>query len=289
MKPNETAIFCDLDGTLFDHTGAVSIENRRAIFNYIRAGGLFAIATGRCPDNMYEFLEGVAINAPSVVLNGAGVYDGEQKRFLYTQFADREAIAAVLRHCRARHPSFDLQVYTPAHILYVSPEETVNRPFWELHRTSCFVSIEDAEREMWFKALLFGDRGELNEVESFLTAAGLSDRFDRVYATTDIVPGSEYLELLPKGVDKGTALHVCRTLDCYRGRTLIGVGDYNNDIGLLREADIAACPANANDAIKAIADVMLPSNDDHAIAALIGRLERIAPRTNISTHKEERA
>ena len=272
MQPNETAIFCDLDGTLFDHTGAVSVENRRAILRYIEEGGLFAIATGRCPDNMYEFLDGVAINAPCIVLNGAGVYDGEQKRFLYTHFADREAIAAVLRHCRAQHPSFDLQVYTPAHILYVSPEETVNRQFWELHRTSCFVSIEEAEREMWFKSLLFGNRAELKEVESFIAEAGLSDRFDRVYATTDIVPGSEYLELLPKGVDKGTALHVCRGLDCYRDRTLIGVGDYNNDIGLLREADIAACPANANDAIKAIADVMLPSNDDHAIAALIDRL-----------------
>ncbi len=277
MQPNETAIFCDLDGTLFDHTGAVSKKNRDAIRRYIEAGGLFAIATGRCPDNMYEFLDGVAINAPCIVLNGAGVYDGEQKRFLDTQFADREAIAAVLRYCRARHPSLDLQIYTEAHILYASPEETVNRPFWELHRTSLFVSIEEAEKTPWFKALLFGARDALKDVEAFIAAQGLSDRFDRVYATTDIVPGSEYLELLPRGVNKGTALHVCRGLDRYRNRTLIAVGDYNNDIELLNEADIAACPRNANDAVKAISDVQLPSNDEHAIAALIARLPHLPP------------
>lgn len=279
VKANETAIFCDLDGTLFDHTGAVSERNRSAIRRYVEAGGLFAIATGRCPDNMYEFLEGVAINAPSVVLNGAGVWDGEQNRYLYTRFADREAIARVLRYCRERHPLLDLQIYTPEHILYVSPEETVNRPFWELHRTSCFVSIEEAERSAWFKALVFGDRETLRDVEAFLLAQNLADRFDRVYATTDIVPGSEYLELLPKGANKGTALHACRALDCYKNRTLIGVGDYNNDVELLIEADIAACPANANDAVQRISDVHLPSNNDHAIAALIDRLAELEPKS----------
>lgn len=272
MRANETAIFCDLDGTLFDHTGAVSEQNRNAILRYTEAGGLFAIATGRCPDNMLEFLDGVAFNAPSIVLNGAGVYDNAAKRFLYTEFADREAIAAVLRYCREHHPSLDLQIYTEASILYVSPEETVNRPFWELHRTSRFITIEEAEKAPWFKSLLFGEREALRDAEAFIAANGLADRFDRVYATTDIVPGSEYLELLPKNVNKGTALHVCRGLDCYCGRTLIAVGDYNNDIELLTEADIAASPANANDAIRAITDVFLPSNDDHAIATLIDRL-----------------
>ena len=275
MKPIETAIFCDLDGTLFDSTGAVSAENRDAIVRYTRAGGLFAIATGRCPDNMLCFLEGVAFNAPCIVLNGAGVWDRSTDRFLYTQFADREAIAQVLFECRAHHPSFDLQVYTERDILYVSPEETVNRPFWELHRSSHFVSIEDAMQAPWFKSLLFGNRDELHEIESFLLEKGLADRFDRVYATTDIVPDQEYLDLLPKGVNKGTALKVCRGLYCYRGRTLIGVGDYNNDLELLEEADIAASPANANAAIKAVTDVHLPSNNEHAIAALIDRLADI--------------
>ena len=272
MQPGKTAVFCDLDGTLFDSTGAVSAENRDAIVRYTRAGGMFAIATGRCPDNMLCFLDGVAFNAPSIVLNGAGIFDRGTNRFLYTHFADRDAIAEVLRYCRARHPSLDLQVYTERDILYVSPEETVNRPFWELHRTSRFISIEEAEQAPWFKSLLFGDPAALADVNAFIDAAGLSGRFDRVFASTDIVPGVEYLELLPKDVNKGSALRVCRTLDCYRGRTLIAVGDYNNDLELLQEADVAASPANANDAIKAITDVFLPSNNENAVAALLDRI-----------------
>ena len=276
MKPQETAIFSDLDGTLFDHTGAVSDRTKEAIVRYTQAGGLFAIATGRCPGNMLEYLDGVAFNAPSIVLNGAGVYDNAQKRYLYTEFADRAAISAVLRYCRERHPAMNLQVYTEADILYVSPEETVNRPFWELHKSSHFVSIEEAERDPWFKSLLFGTPEMLKDVEAFMTEQGLSDRFDRVYATTDIVPGSLYLEMLPKNVNKGTALKVCRGLECYQNRTLIAAGDFNNDLELLQEADIAVCPRSANDAIRAISDVILPSNDEHAIAALIDRLPTIS-------------
>ena len=80
MRWDETAIFCDLDGTLFDHLGNVSLKNRRAIEAYTKEGGLFAISTGRCPSNMMQYLEGVAFNAPSIVLNGAGVYDRESDR-----------------------------------------------------------------------------------------------------------------------------------------------------------------------------------------------------------------
>lgn len=275
MRWDETAIFCDLDGTLFDHLGNVSQRNRRAIEAYTREGGLFAISTGRCPSNMLQYLEGVAFNAPSIVLNGAGVYDRESDRFLFTQFADREAITAVLRYAQREMPTVDLQVYIPDGILYVSPKETLNVPFWKLHQTSRFVSIEEAEAYPWFKALLFGVPEQMHRVDRWIEAQGLSGRFDRVFASTDIVPGSYYLELLPKGVNKGSALTTCRTLPPFIGRVMIGVGDYNNDLEMLAAADLAAVPENGHpDALK-LADVVLPSNDDDAVAALIERIPEI--------------
>lgn len=272
MRWDETAIFCDLDGTLFDHLGNVSQRNRRAIEAYIKEGGLFAISTGRCPSNMMQYLEGVAFNAPSIVLNGAGVYDRASDRFLFTQFADRDALAEVLRYTQREMSSVDLQVYIPDGILYVSPEETRNIPFWELHKTSRFVTIEEAEAYPWFKVLLFGVPEQMHRVDRWIEEQGLSERFDRVFASTDIVPGSYYLELLPKGVNKGSALKICRSLPPFIGRTMIGVGDYNNDLEMLAEADLAAVPENGHpDALK-IADAVLPSNDDDAVAALIERI-----------------
>ena len=187
----------------------------------------------------------------------------------------RYTIAGVLRYAQREMPTVDLQVYIPDGILYVSSKETLNVPFWELHRTSRFVSIEEAEAYPWFKALLFGVPEQMHRVDRWIEEQGLSERFDRVFASTDIVPGSYYLELLPKGVNKGSALNTCRTLPPYRGRVMIGVGDYNNDLEMLAAADIAAVPQNGHpDALK-LADVVLPSNDDDAIAALIARIPEL--------------
>lgn len=272
MRFDQTAIFSDLDGTLFDHNGKVSRENREAIARYMAQGGLFAIATGRCPANMAPYLSDVAYNAPSIVLNGGAIYERQSDRFLYKRFADREALAAVLRYALAAFPSVNLQVYTERDILYVSPKETLNLPFWELHQSSLFVTVDDALQTDWFKALVFGKPEETTAVDQWIMQNGLGGRFDRVFASTDIVPGSMYLELLPKGGNKGTALLECRKLDIYAGRKLIAVGDYNNDLELLQEADIAAAPCNGHPDILKIADWILPTNNESAIAALIDRI-----------------
>ena len=53
---------------------------------------------------------------------------------------------------------------------------------------------------------------------------------------------------------------------------MIGVGDYNNDLEMLAEADLAAVPENGHPDAVQLADTVLPSNDDDAIAALIERI-----------------
>ena len=55
----------------------------------------------------------------------------------------------------------------------------------------------------------------------------------------------------------------------YAGRTLIAVGDYWNDMELLEAADVACCPENAIDEVKAVCAHVLPSHNDDALAALI--------------------
>ena len=191
------------------------------------------------------------------------------------QLPERDVQRFLRRNVQDPVRDIDLQVYIPDGILYVSPKETLNVPFWKLHQTSRFVSIEDAEAYPWFKALLFGVPEQMHRVDRWIEEQGLSGRFDRVFASTDIVPGSYYLELLPKGVNKGSALTTCRTIPPFIGRTMIGVGDYNNDLEMLAAADLAAVPENGHpDALK-LADVVLPSNDDDAVAALIERIPEL--------------
>ena len=60
----------------------------------------------------------------------------------------------------------------------------------------------------------------------------------------------------------------------YNGRvhTTIGVGDYENDLSLVRDADIGYAVGNAIDEVKAVASRVTVPNTQHAIARIIAEL-----------------
>ena len=66
-------LYCDLDGTLFDDDKNVSAENRAAIETFVREGGRFGVATGRAPSIIGAIERELPVNAPCILLNGAGL------------------------------------------------------------------------------------------------------------------------------------------------------------------------------------------------------------------------
>jgi hydroxymethylpyrimidine pyrophosphatase-like HAD family hydrolase len=83
-----------------------------------------------------------------------------------------------------------------------------------------------------------------------------------------------FLEYLPYGVSKGSAL---RKLKDYMGGNYIiyAVGDYNNDIEMLHEADIGIATDNAIPMLKESADLITVTNDENAIADVIYRIIKV--------------
>ena len=86
---------------------------------------------------------------------------------------------------------------------------------------------------------------------------------DRVYTSPT------YLEFLPRGVHKGRCLRDLRCLDVLKNRRMIAVGDYTNDLELLREADVSIAVANALPEVQAAAAYHTLSHNQSAIAHII--------------------
>ena len=80
-------------------------------------------------------------------------------------------------------------------------------------------------------------------------------------------------EILPRGIHKGTALEKLCPLVGIDPRRTIAVGDYNNDIGMLRTAGVGVAVDNASPEAKAAADYITVGHEQHAIAAIISDLE----------------
>jgi Cof subfamily protein (haloacid dehalogenase superfamily) len=81
-------------------------------------------------------------------------------------------------------------------------------------------------------------------------------------------------EALPKGVSKGAVLKKMAELLGVDIKKTIAVGDYNNDVSMIKAAGMGFAVANAVDEVKSVADYITVSNTEHAISAIIEGLDK---------------
>jgi Cof subfamily protein (haloacid dehalogenase superfamily) len=264
MDYSKIALWSDLDGTLFNSRDTVSEKNIRAIEDFVRAGGLFAVSTGRTQNNAATFLRGIPLNGPCIHFNGCAIYSSQRGLFLRQHFLPAGLAAPFLVRVLTGFPRINVQVCSPKDNIIVSPRDSADGGFLRGHKPCSFGSL-DTEKGPWLKAVLFGEPEELQRIAR-LAREMLGGEIGLVFSKPD------FLELLPRGISKGSALREAAELPEVRGRTIVAIGDYYNDLELLEAADIAAAPENAVPEVKAAAQFHVCSNDQSAVADLITRI-----------------
>ena len=260
-------ICTDLDGTLLRNDKSISAENKQAIESFKREGGYFTFVTGRMPSYVWDMYRAVQPNAPVGCVNGGGLYDYASERYLWTHGLDRSVLELVA-YVERQMPGMGIQVNT-FDTVYFCKESTALADFRAetgVPNTVCaYKEVPDP-----IAKILFADRdgGEIARLAALLQAHPRADEYDFIRSDRTLY------EILPRGIHKGVALSKLAEILCIDPRRTVAVGDYNNDIGMLRTAGLGVAVANATDEVKAAADLVTVSNEEHAIAALIDRLAR---------------
>lgn len=260
MEYSKAVLFSDLDGTLFNDQTEVPERNRQAVRRFCEGGGIFCISSGRIQSNILTYLKDLPVNGPCILYNGGALYDWKEKRFLLRRKLDMEAAKPFIGHVLEKFPQVDVQVYPGDGIYFLSPRESADRDFVEQHRPCIFTTLEQAPLG-WMKVLMQGEPGILEQIRAEGTGySGLGDfvstRFD-------------YLELLPYGVSKGSALREALKMPEFTNRVAVAIGDYYNDIELLQEAEVGVAPQNALEEVKKVADYIVCDNNQGAVADCI--------------------
>ena len=99
--------------------------------------------------------------------------------------------------------------------------------------------------------------------------AHFGDAFELTYSAPTLV------EVQPRGVSKASAIDAMRkrAREVNPDAKFYCIGDYNNDYKMLLAADVAVCPANACESIKAVADIEVCHCKDGALADLVEKIE----------------
>ena len=265
-------IITDLDGTFFGKSARLVERNLTAIEYFKAHGGHITAGTGRIPANIRRSIPhcGELFNAPAVTANGAFIYDLTADTCLRGTPMEPTAVKAAVELVQSLTDRVGARVSTPKAFL-VNRNRMNDAILRDLGERATFggeiLPVEQWQTEgaLWYKIVFRGEYEDLAAIRPVVEAT-FGDIFE--YS----VSSPRFFELQKKGTTKATGLRFVADLMARRlGHpvTAIAVGDQENDLPMLRAADIAACPANAVDAVKAVCGMHLCDHDEGCIGDLI--------------------
>ncbi|MBQ8356946.1 MAG: HAD-IIB family hydrolase [Clostridia bacterium] len=260
MRKFDGILLCtDFDGTLASHA-EVSPENCEAIRYFQENGGRFTVVSGRHPLFLKAHQNGFRVNAPLVGYNGGLILDENTDEILYA--GGRSDFKAL----------------------------ELGRPYWENGRITRLVAHDGSTHS--YRCTHSGAEDAAPDVDAlkamctlpFYNALCVTETEEEAIALRDeliALSGEEFsiarswpigIEIMCAGDNKGAA--ALRLKKMVGARLLVTAGDFENDISMIKSANIGYAVDNATDAVKAVADRITVNHRDHAIAAIIAELEK---------------
>ena len=247
----------------------VSDVNRAAVEHFMAEGGIFSIATGRAKPAFETVVDGIPMNGPTVLFNGAAIYDFRQRRYLVTAFLPdtvREHITQVVTAL----PEVAAELYHDDNTIHaLNANDVTRRHMHVTHSPSIEVdSIEQVPSPI-SKTLFSTEEEHLDALLAYLKVQPWYDDYEVVPSAVTLV------ELTAKGANKGGMVQRMAALLGIQQENVICVGDHANDISMLTWAGEGYAPANAIPLVLDTPGVRrLPDCRDDAIAALIDSLDK---------------
>lgn len=275
LKIKDMILVSDLDGTLLSTVAnspkkAISKANLEAIDKFRKLGGTFTIATGRTPVHAIGVAKEVGITDAIIAGNGSEIYHVGDQKTLWCKCLEEGSKSEIMELIK-KFPEIGVVIADIDNNFYVlnETEATKSREQFHLEQGQPgYTKITPDE----FPVNARGGWLEISKplVQQFILWLANDVKHDYIRFA---LSGDAWFDLLPLGVSKGLPFEKLVT-DIY-GKKLensIAIGDYDNDIEMLKRANLPVAVENATDSVKAVAKLMVKSNKEDGVADLINYL-----------------
>ena len=267
----------DLDGTLFNSRKELTAHTCAVLAKAVRRGIHVVPATGRPRVGLPQQLLTIPGIQYAVVTNGAAVCDLRGGKRLFTDCMDSDDAAEILRRTRP------LEVVQGAFSGDWGYMEDIDRR--RIRRLDLVREMQDyliASRKVVDDLAAFAreqEEGIEKIVINFIkdkTGAPMwreeTENVVRDYPNVTFMSGGiGNIEIIRRGVGKGTALLRLGERLGVAAEEIMAVGDSENDLDMIRKAGLGVAMANSERAVLDCADYVTASNDEDGAAAAIER------------------
>lgn len=270
-------IASDFDNTVVYTEGAlragkasppISQANREAMAYFMAHGGTFSIATGRALPAFAPIAPHIPMNGPTVLFNGAAIYDFASGRYLRTAFLP-EIVRDHVHEVQRAFPDVAYEIYHDDNSIQAVHPNAITRGHQHLtHSPTVTIADIDLAPSPISKVMFEDEPEKLMQVAAFIREQSWSEDYEVVLSTNYL------MELTAKGANKGGMTAQLADLLGIRQENVYCVGDHNNDIPMLTFAHIPFAPQNAIESVHRVAGIhILPNCWEDAIAAMIEEID----------------
>lgn len=258
-------IVLDLDGTLTNEKKEITSFTKKTLMEYQQRGGRIVLASGRPSygiEPIAEELELDRYGGYMMSYNGGEIIDCSTGVSIYQKNLPEEAIGPIYN--LAKENKVSLLTYKDEYLVtetgadeYVQIESMINR--MKIKEVPSFHEYIDFPV---MKCLMMADGEYLEKVERKVKMKVGSDL--NVFRSAPF-----FLEIVPQNIDKAMSLEkLLKHLEIDRSQ-VAAFGDGYNDKSMITYAGLGVAMENGQSEVKAVADMVAPSNEEDGVAQIV--------------------
>lgn len=256
----------DLDGTLLNGKHTISDENKEAIKKAKEQGVKVVLCTGRPLLGMISYLE-------ELNLREVGDYGITYNGGLVQRTDTGEVLSKKTLTKAETEEIFELSktINLPCNFIDL---EKIYEPEYPKGRESLYPTVMNALPYVPIAMEEVPEDIAINKTVFCYTQTILDEAIKNIpayfYEKYTIMKSRPILlELMPKGVDKGRGIAVLADLLGFKASEVMTLGDEANDAAMIEYAGMGVAMGNATDEIKAMAQYITKTNEEHGVAHAI--------------------
>jgi Cof subfamily protein (haloacid dehalogenase superfamily) len=254
----------DLDGTLLNDAKQVSERTVAALQCLPSRGVKVVIASARPPRSVRRIYQQLQLDTLQINYNGAMIWEEATKRPLFHKPLPGALVAEIVDLARDYFDEVIVTCEVMDRWFTDRTDDTFTTETGRMFKPDVIAPLEQFVTNDTTKLLLLGEPKLILRLEAILYKQ-FGDRVTIVQTDDDL------LQITNPDVGKSSALQWVADHYGVPLSQVMAIGDAANDIGMLQIAGVAIAMDNAKPAVKAVADWIAPTNNDHGVHAALVR------------------